>query len=123
MLEQTLVLAALSLGQTPTVTDGDTVKLAGVSIRLTDYDSPELFHPKCPLEYARARAAKAELEQLISQVRLELVPCATSNWGRLCARASFNGKPLAGHMVSAGLASPYICRPGWCPRKSDWCHR
>jgi endonuclease YncB( thermonuclease family) len=31
------------LGQTPSVVDGDTVKLAGVSIRLVDFDSPELF--------------------------------------------------------------------------------
>jgi hypothetical protein len=33
MLKEILVLAALSLGQTPSVVDGDTVKLAGVSIQ------------------------------------------------------------------------------------------
>jgi endonuclease YncB( thermonuclease family) len=49
-----IVLAALALGQTPTVIDGDTVKLAGISIRLTDYDSPELFSPKCPKGHALA---------------------------------------------------------------------
>src|SRR5262249_49726155 len=117
----TLVLAALALGQVPTVTDGDTVKLAGVRIRLTHYDSPELFSPKCPAEYTRAAAAKRELERLISQVKLELVPCATSNYGRLCAEGTIDGKPLAAHMIARGLASAYICHPGWCPRKIDWC--
>jgi endonuclease YncB( thermonuclease family) len=52
MLKEILVSAALTLGQTPTIIDGDTVKIAGIAIRLTDFDSPELFHPKCP---ARAR--------------------------------------------------------------------
>jgi hypothetical protein len=38
MIKETLVLAALAIGQ-PSVVDGDTVQIAGVSIRLTDYDS------------------------------------------------------------------------------------
>jgi endonuclease YncB( thermonuclease family) len=58
MLKETFVLAALAVSL-PTVIDGDTVRVAGVSIRLTDYDSPELFSPKCPREYQRALAAKA----------------------------------------------------------------
>jgi len=50
MIKEALVTAALTFGQIPTVIDGDTVRIAGVSIRLTDYDSPELFSPKCPKE-------------------------------------------------------------------------
>jgi len=42
MFKETLVLIALGFGQTPTIVDGDTIKLAGVRIRLVDYDSPEL---------------------------------------------------------------------------------
>jgi endonuclease YncB( thermonuclease family) len=94
-----------------------TVKLAGVSIRLIDYDAPELFHPKCPREYMRARAAKMELERLISQVKLELVPCATSNYGRLCARSTIDGEPLSKHIIKAELAVFYPC----CPPKINWC--
>jgi endonuclease YncB( thermonuclease family) len=88
MLKETLVLAALSLGQTPSVTDGDTVRIVGVSIRLTDYDAPELFSPKYPSELMRAQAAKTELEWLISQIKLKLVPYATHNYSRLCAEGS-----------------------------------
>jgi len=105
----------------PAVTDGDTVKIAGVRIRLTDYDSPELFSPKCPSELARAQAAKLELERIIASVKLDLVPCATSNYGRLCAEGSIDGKPLADDMIARGVASPYVCRPGYCPPKINWC--
>src|SRR5215472_10558488 len=56
MLKEAIVLAALAVSS-PTVIDGDTVRIAGISIRLTDYDAPELFSPKCPQEYTRAAAA------------------------------------------------------------------
>ena len=68
MIKETLVLAALAIAQ-PSVVNGDTVKIAGVRIRLTDYDSPELFSPKCPRERMWAEAAKLELEQVLPPVR------------------------------------------------------
>jgi micrococcal nuclease len=79
MIKETLVLAALAVSA-PAVIDGDTVRIAGISIRLTDYDSPELYSPKCPRERIQAEAAKRELERIIGQVKLELVPCATANY-------------------------------------------
>jgi len=84
MIKEALVLAALAVSS-PTVIDGDTVRIAGVSIRLTNYDAPELFHPKCPRELMQARAARVELERLIASVKLELTPCAFANYGLLCA--------------------------------------
>jgi endonuclease YncB( thermonuclease family) len=59
MIKESIVLMALAIGQ-PTVIDGDTVKIAGVAIRLTDYDAPELFSPKCARERMWAEAAKLE---------------------------------------------------------------
>ena len=107
MLKEILVSAALAIGQTPSVIDGDTIKLAGVSIRLTDYDSPELFSSKCPKEHALAWQARRELQALLTlaeagslKMSYKLVPCATSNWGRLCAEATIDGKPLAAHMIA-----------------------
>jgi len=122
MLKELIISTALALGQTPSITDGDTIKLSGVAIRLTDYDSPELFSPKCPREYTWAVAAKRELGRIIGQVKLELVPCAYYNYGRLCAKGTLdNGKPLAEHMIALKLAVPYLCEPGRCPKKVDWC--
>jgi len=76
VIKETLVLAALAISS-PTVIDGDTVRTAGISIRLTDYDSPELFHPKCPREYQLAYQAKLELERIIGRVKLRIKPAPT----------------------------------------------
>src|SRR5262249_27860528 len=101
---------ALGAGATPTIVDGDTVRIAGVSIRLTDYDAPELFSPRCPQERALAQRAANQLRTYTNmKLELELVPCATSNYGRLCARASINGEPLAAKMIAQGLGAPYVC--------------
>jgi len=36
MIKETLVTIALAFGQTPSIVDGDTIKLAGIPIRLVD---------------------------------------------------------------------------------------
>jgi endonuclease YncB( thermonuclease family) len=83
MLKEALVTIALALGQVPSAIDGDTVKLAGVSTRLTDYDSPELFSAKCPKEHALALQARRELQALLTlaeagslKMSFKLTPCA-----------------------------------------------
>ena len=111
-----LVTTALAWGTVPTVIDGDTKKVAGVPIRLVDYDSPELFHPRCPSEYRLALQAKQALQVRIADLKLTPVPCATHNYGRLCARAD----QLASDMIAAGLGARYICTIG-CPPKRNWC--
>jgi len=120
MIKTLTALLALSV-VSPTVIDGDTVRVAGIAIRLTDYDAPELFHPRCPHEYALAQAAKRELEQHIGHVSLHLTPCAYANYGRLCADATLNGQPLAQYMIARNLAASYFCQPGHCPPKRNWC--
>jgi hypothetical protein len=100
-----------------------------ISIRLTDYDSPELFSSKCPKEHALAWQARRELQALLTlaeagslKMSFKLAPCAYSNYGRLCAQASIDGKPLADHMIKLGFASSYVCEPGYCPAKRNWCN-
>ena len=121
---RTLVSAALAAGVTPSVIDGDTVKVAGVSIRLVDFDAPELFNPRCVGERRLAERARDALERLKGELRLELTPLrATSNYGRLCARASVAGRPLAEDMIRAGLGASYVCGSWGCPRRQSWCHQ
>ena len=127
MIKDAIILAALAVSS-PTVIDGDTIRIAGVSVRLTDYDAPELFSAKCPRERALAMKARQELGALLMlaeagsiKMTYRLVPCAFANYGRLCAEGSVDGKPLAAHMIKLGFASSYTCRPGWCPPKQNWC--
>src|SRR5262249_22716647 len=143
VIKETIVLAALVFGQIPTVTDGDTVRIAAVaSVQREHFRSSRLKldggWQKAASERVRQlaqawshtvppttpqRRSEPHRARIIDQVKLELVPCATSNWGRLCAEGSINDKPLAAHMIARGLASPYVCRPGWCPSKRDWCRK
>src|SRR5215831_8155830 len=103
----------------PTVVDGDTID-CGRRIRLTDYDTPEI-HGRCNFETRLAWEATNELRRVVPRLTYTLIPCATRNYGRLCARATFaDGKPLAEHMIDRGLAAPYVCGVG-CPAKRDWC--
>jgi len=127
MLKEILVTIALASGQVPSIVDGDTIKIANVRIRLVDFDTPEIAG-KCPKEQGLAWQARRELQNLLIlseggavKMSFKLVPCATSNSGRLCAEATLDGKPLAAHMIKLGFASSYICQPGYCPPKINWC--
>jgi hypothetical protein len=118
IMSQLLAIMCLALWN-PAVVDGDTIS-CGARIRLIDYDTPEL-HGRCTHEVRLARLATDELRNVLPFLSYTFAPCATHNYGRLCARASFrNGKPLAEYMIDQGLAVSYICSTG-CPVKRDWC--
>jgi micrococcal nuclease len=103
----------------PAVVDGDTIGCSA-RIRLTDYDTPEMSG-RCWQERALAHRATDELRRQLPRLAYTFVPCATHNYGRLCARATFpDGSPLAEHMIGKGLAAPYVCSTS-CPAKRDWC--
>ena len=75
-----------------------------------------------------ALQARRELQALLTlaeagslKMSFKLVPCAYANYGRLCAEATIDGKSLAAHMIGLKFAAPYICQPGSCPKKVDWC--
>jgi len=70
---------------------------------------------------ARAASLLILAEAGSLKMSYKLTPCAYSNYGRLCAQASIDGKPLADHMIALGFATPYVCRPGSCQPKVDWC--
>ena len=105
MLKEAILALCLTA---PTAIDGDTWRQCGISVRLDDYDAPELFHPKCPREYSIAQLAKTELEKRLPTIKYTIVPCATSNYGRLCAHVD----GLAADMIGKGLASKF--RQSWC---------
>ncbi|WP_168770513.1 thermonuclease family protein [Flavimaricola marinus] len=116
------VQAEASTCRVTSITDGDTVRLwcpngEGGPARLTGFDTPELFSPECPSEYAAALAAKWYLRQAIwgaSEVRM--VREGTDRYGRLLVAMELDGQPLRQLMIEAGHARPYAGgqRAGWC---------
>jgi micrococcal nuclease len=112
------------------VIDGDTVVQSGQHFRLVGLNTPELS-ASCHYEWQIADRAKARLIQLVSgPTRLKRVSCncrwypeghPKCNYGRLCARLFVNGLDWASIAIREGLAEPYNCQNGRCPRRRDWC--
>lgn len=113
--------------------DGDTVRAYGVTVRLVGFDTPESGNlAKCDAERVLARKATARLSSILAAGNndLEIVPCACRpgtegtrrcNHGRACGVLRHRGQGLAQIMVAEGLARPYACERGKCPRRGSWC--
>lgn len=104
------------------VTDGDTVRMhcpgRGLeSARLTGFDTPEKFSPRCASELGRAVAATWALRRMLWQAeQVSLVRTGTDHYGRALVFMSLDGVPVARRMIEAGHARAYDggARDGWC---------
>lgn len=105
------------------VTDGDTLRLPdGQGVRLTGFNTPEIFSPKCPAEKDLGLRAKERLRALIraGNTRLAIGP-GTCAYGRLCGTLTVNGELVSEVLIREGLAEPMLCTEGRCPKPRDWC--
>lgn len=124
-LRQEVVQGPL-LGKVIGVYDGDTIQVRlhlwigqemETSVRIAGMDAPEM-HGKCPLERAKATAAREELIRLlntgdvsISGVRLEKYA------GRVLAHVqTSDGVDISKYMIEKGLARPYFGK-----KRQPWC--
>lgn len=104
------------------VIDGDTVDMrcAGTAVfraRLTGFDTPEIFSPRCSAEKRLGLSGKARLAQLVAQARsLDAVLGRYDRYGRRLVRLSLDGTDVAQTLVSEGYAVRY--NGG---RRIDWC--
>lgn len=104
------------------VYDGDTVELIcdGISARarLVGFDTPETGEPACPDEGDMGRAATRELRRHLSSGAVEISSEGRDRYGRVLVRVMVDGRDVADHMISRGLAVRY--RGG---QRIDWCSR
>ncbi|MGO8653101.1 thermonuclease family protein [Rhizobium ruizarguesonis] len=117
------------------VTDGDTVHIAGerAGTRLVGYNTPEKFSPQCEYERKLGERASFRLRELVKSPNLQLtkVPCAcpagsegtdACNHGRSCAILRVDGRDVGQILIGEGLAVPFICEGNRCPRTPrPWC--
>ena len=101
-----------------TVVDGDTVNLAGQSIRLVGFDTPETYRAECASERRLGDAATDRLRDLLaraSSAQLAYLP-RRDQYGRDLARLMLDGRDVADIMVGEGLARRYSGgqRQSWC---------
>lgn len=102
----------------PSAVDGDTVELAdGTSVRLVDYDAPEISRPNCPAEAAKGYEALGRLSYLIRrrEVRLERLS-GLDKYRRGLARMWVGGEPVSAVLIREGLAVAYNGRT----RRTHW---
>lgn len=120
------------------VTDGDTIVLTVPGqprevVRIVGMDAPETRQAKCDAELRHGLEAKAALMGLLSAAcgdlaRADARRCLTitrlprpDRYGRSLATIKAAGRDVTSAMIGAGLARPYDCPGGRCPRRAGWC--
>jgi endonuclease YncB( thermonuclease family) len=110
------LLPASAAAQRAEVIDGDTIRVAGVVVRMMGLDAPER-RARCPAEARLAARATARLRLLV-QPRVWLEPHGRDRYRRMLAVVrDRTGRDLAQVMIREGLARPYNGRGrrrGWC---------
>ncbi len=104
------------------VVDGDTVKTLCpgeglVTARLIGFDTPEIFSPACPGEFARGVQATVWLTAALFGARhIGEAARGTDRYGRRLVHLTLDGRNVAGPIIASGLARPYAGgkREGWC---------
>ncbi|WP_299593283.1 thermonuclease family protein [uncultured Tateyamaria sp.] len=100
------------------VVDGDTVAIGDVTYRLTGYDTPETYLPRCAFEKDLGQRATNRLQALISSVEtIRIEPTGRDDYyGRELAGMMVNALNVGEILISEGLARPYSGgkRLGWC---------
>jgi micrococcal nuclease len=126
MLEWVKIMLLIAGTTQISVVDGDTVRTNDgmPNVRLTGYNAPEIFSPKCVNEKMLGEAAKARLGALIMQHRSEAKLTITGGscaFGRRCGVLSVAGQNVGDILISEKLAEPMACPGGRCPPAKDWC--
>jgi len=106
------------------VIDGDTVDMtcpgAGrFRARLTGYDTPETFEPRCAAEAELARAATTRLRGMVRAAgRVDARLGGLDRYDRRLVRLSLDGRDVGATLIAEGLAVRYTGGP-----RIDWCAR
>ncbi len=104
------------------VVDGDTVRVycpgrGFDSARLTGFDTPEVFSPRCPGEWwAGTRASWALQRRIWAADEVKIVFHGRDRYDRRLAALFLDGAAVSRLMIEAGHARPYDGgrREGWC---------
>lgn len=115
-----LVAATLATAAPPRAVDGDTVEIAGETIRLPNIDTPEIGQAKCASERERGVAAKARMQQLLRRGRITILRGdhgrQVDKYGRTLGRVLVDGQDLGEILITEGHARR------WTGKRRPWCH-
>lgn len=104
------------------VIDGDTIEVAGETIRIADLDAPETYRAHCSEERALGDQATTLLRHIMATERWKVERETNKNgkvrhdrYGRTLGIVVVNGQSVAIQMIRAGVAGP------WRGRSANWC--
>lgn len=100
MLSLDLVLSEV---QAQTVTDGDTIRMGGTTIRLHGIDAPELSQ-ECPNGFLAGQYSAAFLRGILDGRTVTCIPKTTDRYGRAVALCRADGFDISAWMVRQGQA-------------------
>lgn len=104
---------AVLTGRVQQVLDGDTIVVAGVgTVRYLGIDTPELHHPRRPVERFAARAAAMNRRLVAGRVvRLETDVEERDAYGRLLAYVYVGRTMVNARLVAEGMAEQFPFAP------------
>ena len=100
-----LLMAGNATAQT--VTDGDTIKMAGTTYRLWGIDAPET-HQTCADGWPAGRIATEYLVNLMHGHAITCEPRTKDRYGRTVALCRADGVDIEAEMVRAGMAPAFV---------------
>jgi endonuclease YncB( thermonuclease family) len=98
-----LLLASSAAAAQPIVTDGDTIKLDGITYRIWGIDAAETKQA-CADGWMAGEKATAAMLELVKGRKITCEPRVTDRYGRTVALCRADGVDLGASMVSAGMA-------------------
>lgn len=99
------------------VVDGDTFRMDGATIRISDIDAPETHPPRCAYETDLGDRATRRLSRLLSAHSFQLVRADRDldRYGRQLRVVIRDGRSIGKMLVAEGLARP------WTGKRRPWC--
>ena len=99
------------------VVDGDTLRVDGVKVRISNLDTPERGgRAACDAERFLAAVASRRAESLVKSTKIEIWPEGRADrYDRALARVTVNGEDWAAILIAENLAV------AWAGRQHDWC--
>lgn len=107
-----------TLGSRTCVIDGDTIKIAGETIRMLDIDAPETRNAQCAAELERGNRATRRLIEILNSGQVSVVKRGSRDvdrYGRSLRIVMINGRSAGDILVSEGLARK------WSGQRRPWC--
>ena len=100
------------------VVDGDTIRLGGEKIRVSDFNTPEIGKPDCERERQLGLRAKSRLIELLNRGPFDVSTTIGRDrdvYGRKLRLISRDGTSLGDTLIAEGLAHR------WLGYKQNWC--